>query len=102
LYTSVSGNAQNNKLGISLQVRDAAKKERYRIAGVFSALPDEYQFSFLQDGLMLDYTPWAVNPNNALQFGAKVFWPATFSITNSNQVLSANSNVRSSTTHLSL
>jgi uncharacterized protein YueI len=33
LYTSVSGNAQNNKLGISLQVRDAAKKERYRIAG---------------------------------------------------------------------
>jgi hypothetical protein len=92
LFTSVSGNAQNNKLGISLQVRDAAKKERYRIAGMFSALPNQYQFSFLQDGLLLDYTPWAVNPDNALFYGAKGVLARNFSITNSNQVLSANSN----------
>ena len=53
LYPSISGSAQNNKLNISLQVRDAKKKERYRLAGVFTALPNEYQFSFLQNGLML-------------------------------------------------
>ncbi|MFA6087660.1 translocation/assembly module TamB domain-containing protein [Mucilaginibacter sp.] len=92
LYTSVSGNAQNNKLGISLQVRDATKKERYRVAGIFSALPDVYQFSFLQDGLMLDYNAWAVNPDNALMFGNKGILARNFSITNSNQVLSANTN----------
>ena len=92
LYTSVSGSAQNNKLGISLQVRDAAKKERYRVAGTFSALPDVYQFSFLQDGLLLDYTAWAVNPDNALMFGNKGILARNFSITNSNQVLSANTN----------
>jgi hypothetical protein len=91
LYTSVSGNAQNNKLGISLQVRDKQKKERYRIAGQFSALPDQYQFSFLQDGLLLDYTAWTVNPDNALFYGAKGILARNFSITNSNQVLSANS-----------
>lgn len=91
LYPSISGNAQNNKLNVSVQVRDAAKKERYRIAGVFTAMPDEYQFSFLQNGLMFDYTPWSVNPNNALQFGAKGILAKDFSISNSNQVLSLNS-----------
>lgn len=91
LYTSVSGNAQNNKLGISLQVRDKTKKERYRIAGQFSVLPDQYQFSFLQNGLLLDYTAWDVNPDNALFYGAKGILARNFSITNSNQVLSANS-----------
>lgn len=91
LNTSISGNAQNNKLNINAQVRDAAKKERYRIAGIFSVLPNEYQFSFLQNGLLLDYTPWAVNADNALQFGGKGILAKDFSITNSNQVLSINS-----------
>jgi hypothetical protein len=92
LYPSISGSAQNNKLNISVQVRDAAKKERYRIAGVFTALPNEYQFSFLQNGLMFDYTPWTVNPNNALQFGGKGILARDFSISNNNQTLSVNSN----------
>ena len=91
LNTSISGNAQNNKLNISLQVRDAAKKERYRVAGVFSVLPNEYQFSFLQNGLLLDYTQWAVNADNALQFGSKGIMAKDFTITNSNQEFGINS-----------
>lgn len=91
LNTSISGNAQNNKLNLSIQVRDAAKKERYRIAGVFSALPNEYQFSFLPNGLILDYTQWAVNADNSLQFGGKGILAKDFSITNNDQVLSVNS-----------
>ena len=88
LNTTISGNAQNDKLNISVQVRDAAKKERYRIAGVFSILPNEYQFSFLQNGLVLNYTPWVVNPDNALQFGGRGIHATDFSLTNANQVLS--------------
>ena len=91
LYTSITGNAQDDKLNISLQVRDAAKKERYRIAGVFSLLPNEYQFSFLQNGLLLDYEAWAVNADNALQFGDKGIFAKDFTITNNNQVLSISS-----------
>ncbi|MDB5141945.1 MAG: hypothetical protein JWQ66_658 [Mucilaginibacter sp.] len=91
LYTSITGNAQDDKLNISLQVRNAKKKERYRIAGVFSILPNEYQFSFLQNGLLLDYKPWAVNADNMLQFGNKGILAKDFTITNSNQVLSINS-----------
>lgn len=91
LYTSITGKAQDDKLNVSLQVRDAAKKERYRIAGVFSILPDEYQFSFLQNGLLLDYKSWAINVDNMLQFGNKGILAKDFTITNSNQVLSINS-----------
>jgi hypothetical protein len=91
LYTSISGSAQNNKLGISLQVRDATKKERFRVAGTFSVLPDQYQFSFNQDGLLLDYMPWAVSADNFLQYGKKGILAHNFTITNNNQVLSVNS-----------
>ncbi len=91
LNTSITGNAQNNKLNINLQVRDAAKKERYRLAGVFSILPNEYQFSFVPNGLMLDYTPWTVNADNSMQFGSMGIMAKDFSITNSNQTLSVNS-----------
>ncbi|MBV8390926.1 MAG: translocation/assembly module TamB domain-containing protein [Mucilaginibacter sp.] len=91
LYTSLTGKAEDDKLDINLQVHDAAKKERYRIAGVFSLLPDEYQFSFLQNGLVLDYKPWDVNADNALQFGDKGIFAKDFTITNSNQILSINS-----------
>ncbi|MEB0277532.1 translocation/assembly module TamB domain-containing protein [Mucilaginibacter sp. 10B2] len=90
LFTSVSGSALNNKLGISLQVRDNQKKDRYRIAGQFIAMPNEYQFNFLENGLLLDYTAWSVNPDNALMFGGKGILARNFSITNNNQVLSAN------------
>ncbi len=91
LYTSITGSVLDDKLNISLQVRDAAKKERYRIAGIFSILPDEYQFNFLQNGLLLDYTAWAVNADNMLQFGTRGILAKDFTITNSNQVLSINS-----------
>lgn len=91
LNTSVTGNAQNDKLNLNLQVRDIEKKERYRIAGVFSVLPNEYQFSFVQNGLLLNYMPWTVNPDNALQFGNRGLFARNFSMTNANQVLSANS-----------
>jgi hypothetical protein len=91
LYTSITGNAQDDKLNLSLQVRDVAKKERYRIAGVFSILPNEYQFSFLQNGLLLDYTPWVVSADNALQFGSKGILARNFTITSNGQVLSINS-----------
>jgi hypothetical protein len=91
LNTSVTGNAQNDKLNLNLQVRDIEKKERYRIAGVFSVLPNQYQFSFVQNGLLLNYVPWSVSADNALQFGNRGLFARNFSMTNANQVLSVNS-----------
>lgn len=90
LYPAITGNAQNNKLTTTVQIRDINKKERYRIAGVLSAMAGEYQFSFLQNGLFLDYTQWTVSANNSLQFGSKGIMATDFAISNANQVLSIN------------
>ena len=95
LFPSITGSAQNNKLNLNVQVRDAAKKERYRIAGVFSALPGEYQFSFLQNGLLLNYVEWSVNADNALQFGTKGILAKDFIISNAGQSLGVTSNPQS-------
>ncbi|MDT3402460.1 hypothetical protein QE417_001532 [Mucilaginibacter terrae] len=92
LYPGLTGSAQNDKLNLNLQIRDAARKERYRIAGVFSVLPNQYQFNFLQNGLLLDYMAWAVNPNNAFFYGSKGIMARDFSISQNNQVLSVTSN----------
>lgn len=91
LYTGLTGNLQNDKLNLALQVSDASKKARYRVAGVFSILPNEYQFSFLPNGLLLDYNNWAVNADNALQFGTKGILAKDFSINNNGQTLTINS-----------
>ncbi|WP_448703025.1 translocation/assembly module TamB domain-containing protein [Mucilaginibacter sp. AW1-3] len=90
LNTSISGSAQNNKLGITLLVRDINKKERYRMAGTFTALNDAYQFSFLPTGLLLNYMPWAVSANNSLQFGGAGILARDFTISNAGQSLSIN------------
>ncbi|GAB3938414.1 translocation/assembly module TamB domain-containing protein [Mucilaginibacter myungsuensis] len=92
LYPSITGSAKDNKLNLNVQVRDADKKERFRIAGVFAALQNEYQFSLLPNGLLLDYTPWTVSPTNALQFGGKGILAKDFAISNAGQTLSINSN----------
>lgn len=94
LNTSITGSAQNNKLNVSVQVRDASKKERYRIAGVFSILDNEYQFSFLQNGLMFNYQPWSVSGDNSLQFGGKGILAEDFTISNSGQSLSVTSSAQ--------
>jgi hypothetical protein len=92
LNTSITGNAQNNKLTTSIQVRDINKKERYRMAGVFTALNNAYQFSFLPNGLLLDYTPWTVSSGNSLQFGGDGILAKNFTISNAGQSLSINTN----------
>ncbi len=91
LNTSVTGSAQNNKLNVNLQVRDVEKKERYRIAGALSILPNEYQFSFANNGVLLNYVAWTVNSDNALLFGNKGLNARNLNLTNADQVLSVNS-----------
>lgn len=87
LYTSITGSAYNNKLNLDVRIHDASKKQRYRIAGVFSILPNEYQFSLLPDGLMLDYKNWTVSGDNAIEFGSKGLLAKDFAISNGGQEL---------------
>lgn len=90
LNTSITGKAQNNNLDLNLSVKDKDLKEQYRIAGIFKALANQYEFSLLQNGLTLDYTPWTVSANNGLQFGSKGILARAFNISNNNQMLGIN------------
>ncbi|WP_419801073.1 translocation/assembly module TamB domain-containing protein [Mucilaginibacter sp.] len=90
LNTSISGKAQNNKLDLNVSIKDKNLKEQYKIAGIFKALGSQYEFNLLQNGLMLDYTNWAVSANNAFQFGSKGILARDFNISNNNQVLGIN------------
>jgi len=91
LNTSLIGNAQNNKLTIDVSVKDKSLKEQYKIAGVFNALGNQYKFRLLQNGLVLDYDPWTVSADNALQFGSKGILAHNFNIINNSQKLGINS-----------
>ena len=90
LNTSINGKAQNNKLDLNVSIKDKNLKEQYKIAGIFKALGSQYEFNLLQNGLMLDYTNWAVSANNAFQFGSKGILARNFNISNNNQVLGIN------------
>lgn len=91
LNTTVNGNAQNNKLAINVSVRDKSLKEQYKIAGVLNALGKQYEFRLLQNGLVLDYDPWTVSADNALQYGSKGIFAHHFNISNNSQQLGINS-----------
>lgn len=89
--TTLDGKAQNNKLDVNLNVKDNAKKAKYRVAGLFSALPNQYQFSFNPNGLMLNYENWTVAPDNFLQYGTGGVLAHNFQLSKSGQSLTINS-----------
>ena len=89
--TTLDGKAQNNKLDVNLNIKDNAKKTKYHVAGLFSALPNQYQFSFNPNGLMLNYENWTVAPDNFLQYGIGGILAHNFQLSRSGQSLTINS-----------
>lgn len=91
LNTTVTGNIQNNTISTDLQVRDAANRQRYRIAGNMMAMAANFEFSVLPDGLVLNYDPWTVSQGNAIQFGRSGVMARNFVLSRAGQQISINS-----------
>ncbi len=91
LNTSVTGNIQNNIISTDFQIKDAANKQRYRIAGNLKAMRSNFEFSLLPNGLILNYDPWAVGQNNVIQFGSGGILARNFVLSHTNQQISINS-----------
>ncbi|MBC8051678.1 MAG: translocation/assembly module TamB [Sphingobacteriaceae bacterium] len=91
LNTTLSGNVQNNTISTDLQIRDAANRERYRIAGNMMAVAANFEFSILPNGLVLNYNPWTVGQGNSIQFGSKGVMARNFVLSRANQQISVNS-----------
>lgn len=91
-FTSLKGQLANNNLDLDLRVSDQQKKEKYRLAGRLHALPGQYEFSLLQNGLMLDYENWTVGPDNMISYGVKGILARNFALSHNDGILSINSN----------
>ena len=90
--SSLNGKAQDNRIGVNLNVKDQNDKDKYLITGLFSVIDGQYQFSFNQDSFMLNYDPWIVTSENFVQFGSKGIMTGNLNLSGNGQALSVNSN----------
>jgi hypothetical protein len=100
--TSLAGQAQNNGLDVNLDIKDKGSKDKYRLAGLFSARAKQYQFSFKPRDLLLNYDPWTVSEGNFIEFGPEGLLARNFNLSHSGQTLSVNSNPQRSNAPISL
>ncbi len=89
--TELSGQADNNLLGVNIFLRDSKLKNKYMLGGNFKSMGKNYQFSFAPDKLVLNYEKWSVSPENYLQFGASGILANQFNLSQGSQLLSINS-----------
>jgi len=92
--TSLSGKVKSNTISVNLKMADQSDKDKYQLAGLFSAIDNQYQFSFNPDGLMLNYDSWTVTPANFVQFGPEGIMAGNLNLSGKGQELSVNSNPR--------
>ena len=89
--TSLTGKVENNSISINLDVKDQGEKDKYQLAGLLSVIDNQYKLSFNPDGLMLNYDPWTVTPENFIQFGTKGIMAGNLNLSGKGQELSVNS-----------
>jgi hypothetical protein len=89
--TSITGTIQNNIISTDLQVKDAANRQQYRVAGNLRAVRSNFEFSLLPNGLILNYDPWVVGTDNAITFGSRGVMARNFTLSHANQQISVNS-----------
>ena len=89
--TELSGQADNNVLGVNIFLRDSKLKDKYMLGGTFKSMDKNFRFSFDPDKLLLDYEKWAVSPENYIQFGSSGILANQFNLSKDNQLLSINS-----------
>ena len=67
--TVLSGSVIKNNLDLGLWIKDIADKERYYLGAQMKVDENNYTFSLKEDGLMLNYDQWNINPMNSIIFG---------------------------------
>lgn len=89
--TRIDGNLMNDLLSLRLDVKDREEKSRYQVSGVAASIPGGFRFSLNQDSLMFNYQRWAVGAGNFIQSTSAGLLVNNFTISNGQQMLSANS-----------
>lgn len=87
INTLISGTVKQNLVDMGLWIRDGAGKERYHIGMELEVDANNFLISLLEDGLMLNYDRWDVNPQNQLRFGPDGILAHQFLLSNNGQSL---------------
>ncbi|MEO6176656.1 MAG: translocation/assembly module TamB domain-containing protein [Flavobacterium circumlabens] len=86
-FTSLSGKVENNILTYALQVKDTKDKEQYVIAGEFLRQDAKNILKINPENFVLNYDKWAIDPENAIEFGDKRLYIHKFFLSNSGNEL---------------
>lgn len=91
INTLLSGSVQHNELDFGLWIKDNADKERYHLGMGLKADAGNFLFNLKDDGLMLNYDQWQVNPENSITFGNDGLRVHQFVLSNSGQEMTLQS-----------
>src|SRR5690606_16341556 len=89
--TVASGSVKDNLIDFGLWIKDDEEREQYYLGANMLVEENNYQLSLKEDGLMLNYDDWAIDPNNVISFGSQGVSASQFRLTNSGQELSIQS-----------
>ncbi|WP_051292632.1 translocation/assembly module TamB domain-containing protein [Olivibacter sitiensis] len=87
INTILSGSVKDNNVDVGLWIKDKKGKEQYHIGANVLAQAKDFVFSLKEDGLMLNYDSWQVNPDNAVIFGGNGFLAHQFDLSLNGQSL---------------
>ncbi len=79
-FTELSGTIKDDVVTYRLAIRDRAKKDQYAIAGTLKSVDNATEISLDPDGLLLNYEPWAIAPENVLRFGKSGIFADNFEL----------------------
>ncbi|UAY55239.1 translocation/assembly module TamB domain-containing protein [Arachidicoccus terrestris] len=84
---SIAGTVRQNKLNALLNVHDQAGKPYYRLGAQAAINGSQLQMRLLPDSLLLDYTPWKVQPDNFIRYDSSGILIHNFGISDRGQQL---------------
>ena len=84
---SITGTVEQNRLNAVLNVHDEAGKEYYKLGAQAAIKGSQLQMKLLPDSLLLDYTPWKVQPDNFILYDSSGILIHNFGISDQGQQL---------------
>ncbi len=83
--TVMSGSVVDNNIDFGLWIKDKEDKEQYHLGATMLVDANNYNLKLKEDGLMLNYENWNIDPSNLISFGPKGVRAQGFRLTNEGQ-----------------
>lgn len=85
--TVASGSVIENNIDFGLWIRDLENTPQYHLGAKASVDQGTFTLNMLEDGLLLNYDQWTIDPNNQISFGDAGILVENFRLSNNGQEL---------------